>query len=138
MFSEVFIFVFAVVINAVCLFSEVYFTISFSDLECDYINPIELCKKLNKFIAPKAYLHAFISALLLLHGYWFVFLLNLPLLVFNGDKIYKKAHLLDATEIFRTLSANKKESICKLVFFLLMFFYYLYRMIAALISDDWE
>lgn len=136
MFSEVFLFIAATIINSVCLFSEVYFTISFSDLECDYINPIELCKKLNKFIAPKAALHGFISVLFLLHGYWFVFLLNLPLLAFNGDKIYKKAHLLDATEIFRTLSANKKESICKLVFFLFMFFYYLYRMIASLITDE--
>ncbi|GMM30870.1 cornichon family protein [Martiniozyma asiatica (nom. inval.)] len=138
MFSEIFIFVLAVIINALCLFSEVYFTISYSDLECDYINPIELCKKLNKFIVPKAAVHATLSVLFLLHGYWFVFLLNLPLLAYNADKIYKKAHLLDATEIFRTLGGNKKESIIKLVFFLFLFFYYLYRMIAALINDDWE
>lgn len=137
-FSEIFLFVLAVIVNGICLFSEVYFSISFSDLECDYINPIELCNKLNRYIVPKAGVHATLSILFLLHGYWFVFLLNLPLLAFNAEKIYKQNHLLDATEIFRTLGKNKKESFIKLAFFLFMFFFYLYRMIAALIADDWD
>lgn len=45
-----------------------------------------------------------------------------------------KNHMYDATEIFRTLSAHKKESFIKLGFYLICFFYYLYRMIVALIS----
>ena len=62
--------------------------------------------------------------------------------------------MYDATEIFRTLSGHKKESFIKLGFYLLSFFYYLYRyvsptfgstprlmpssrrMIAALISES--
>lgn len=35
--------------------------------------------------------------------------------------------MYDATEIFRTLSNHKKESFIKLGFYLLSFFYYLYR-----------
>ena len=35
--------------------------------------------------------------------------------------------MYDATEIFRTLSGHKKESFVKLGFYLLSFFYYLYR-----------
>jgi len=42
-------------------------------------------------------------------------------------RIRNKAHMYDATEIFRTLSAHKKESFIKLGFYLLSFFYYLYR-----------
>ena len=38
-----------------------------------------------------------------------------------------KNHMLDATEIFRTLSGHKKECFVKLGFYLLSFFYYLYR-----------
>ena len=38
-----------------------------------------------------------------------------------------KTHMYDATEIFRTLSGHKKESFIKLGFYLLSFFYYLYR-----------
>ena len=134
--GEILLFILAVIINALSLFAEVFFSISFSDLECDYINPIELCNKLNKFIIPKASVHGFRTFLFLINGYWFVFLLNLPLLAYNANKIYTKNYLLDATEIFRTLGKNKRESFSKLAFFLFMFFFYLYRMIAALIADD--
>ena len=75
----------------------------YSDLECDYINPIELCNKLNPWFIPEAGLHGFITVLFLINGYWFCFLLNLLI------NLYKN-HLLDATEIFRTLSKHKKES----------------------------
>ena len=39
-------------------------------------------------------------------------------------------HMYDATEIFRTLPNHKKESFIKLGFYLLSFFYYLYRCVA--------
>ena len=42
--------------------------------------------------------------------------------------------MLDATEIFRTLNRHKKESFAKLGFHLIMFFFYLYAMIVALIA----
>ncbi|ODV84697.1 hypothetical protein CANARDRAFT_200442 [[Candida] arabinofermentans NRRL YB-2248] len=134
--GEAWLFILSVVVNAINLFLQVFFTIMFSDLECDYINPIELCNKLNNYIVPEAAVHGVLSALFLINGYWFTFLLNLPLLAFNINKIYNKNHLLDATEIFRTLSKHKKESFVKLGFHLVMFFFYLYRMIAALIADD--
>ncbi|CCE61944.1 hypothetical protein TPHA_0B02720 [Tetrapisispora phaffii CBS 4417] len=129
------IFIFAVIANCVNLFAQVHFTILYADLESDYINPIELCSRVNKLIAPEAALHAFLSVLFLLTGHWFVFAINLPLLAFNGNKLYKKLQLLDATEIFRTLNKHKRESFLKLGFYLLLFFYYLYRMIATLIAE---
>jgi len=108
----------------------------YSDLECDYINPIDLCNKLNNFILPEAVVHALLSFLFLINGYWIAFALNLPLLGFNIKKFLDKAYLLDATEIFRTLNKHKKESFFKLGFHLLMFFFYLYSMIVALIRDE--
>jgi hypothetical protein len=42
-------------------------------------------------------------------------------------RIMSKNHMYDATEIFRTLSGHKKESFIKLGFYLVSFFYYLYR-----------
>lgn len=59
--------------------------------------------------------------------------LNLTLGAFCGAgadasyRIRNKNHMYDATEIFRTLSGHKKESFMKLGFYLLSFFYYLYR-----------
>ena len=38
--------------------------------------------------------------------------------------------MYDATEIFRTLPNHKKESFIKLGFYLLSFFYYLYRYVS--------
>ena len=58
----------------------------YSDLECDYINPIDLCNRLNMYIVPEAGVHAFLTVLFLINGYWLPFLLNLPLVAWNGKK----------------------------------------------------
>ncbi|KAL7779097.1 hypothetical protein CFE70_008600 [Pyrenophora teres f. teres 0-1] len=153
MTGEAWLYLLAVLINAVNLFLQVFFTIMYSDLECDYINPIDLCNRLNTYIIPEAAVHAFLTVLFLINGYWIALLLNLPLLAWNGKKyvalpftsqerdadysrIFENQHLLDATEIFRKLNVHKKESFIKLGFHLLMFFFYLYSMIVALIRDE--
>lgn len=79
--------------------------------------------------------HAFLTVLFLINGQWVALLINLPLLAYNVNKcvgrltvrVINKTYLLDATEIFRTLMNHKKESFIKLGFYLLSFFFYLYR-----------
>jgi hypothetical protein len=58
----------------------------YSDLECDYINPIDLCNRLNMYIVPEAGVHAFLTFLFLINGYWVPLILNLPLLAWNAKK----------------------------------------------------
>jgi hypothetical protein len=134
------IFLFALISDALLLFGSVFFIIMFSDLESDFVNPIDLCLKLNQFVIPDHALHALITFLFLISGQWIDFVLNLPLL---GWHAYKYLFLIrlsqnkfkyDATEIFRKLGDAKKESFAKLGFYLLCFFFYLYRMIEALVS----
>ena len=81
--------------------------IMFSDLECDYINPIDLCNKLNQvrmhhkgywvvtllilslhrqFVIPEHGAHAFLTLLFLLSGQWIAFILNAPLVAWNANK----------------------------------------------------
>lgn len=55
-------------------------------LNSDYINPIDLCNRLNTYIVPEAAVHAFLTFLFLINGYWLAILLNLPLLAFNAKK----------------------------------------------------
>ncbi|KAF3918994.1 hypothetical protein ABW20_dc0109730 [Dactylellina cionopaga] len=136
MTGESWLYLLAVLLNAVNLFLQVFFTIMYSDLECDYINPIDLCNRLNSYIIPEAAVHGSLTALFLINGYWLALALNLPLVAFNVKKFLDNAHLLDATEIFRTLNKHKKESFIKLGFHLVMFFFYLYSMIVALIRDE--
>ena len=52
----------------------------------DYINPIDLCNRLNTYIVPEAAVHAFLTALFLINGYWIALILNLPLLAYNAKK----------------------------------------------------
>jgi len=132
---EGWLFLFAVVMAAGLLFSMVFFIIMFSDLECDYINPIDLCNKLNQFVLPENIAQAFLTFLFLINFQWIAFLINAPLVAWNVNKITNKNHMYDATEIFRTLGTHKKECFIKLGFYLITFFYYLYRMILALIKD---
>lgn len=131
MSGEAWLYLLAVLINAVNLFLQVFFTIMYSDLEwwvlssqsfcplptfalhsgglwvagigtrkstlywehmligrhhSDYINPIDLCNRLNTYIIPEAAVHGFLTFLFLINGYWIALILNLPLLAFNIKK----------------------------------------------------
>jgi hypothetical protein len=52
----------------------------------DYINPIDLCNRLNTYIIPEAAVHAFLTFLFLINGYWLPLILNLPLIAWNAKK----------------------------------------------------
>ena len=52
----------------------------------DYINPIDLCNRLNTYIIPEAAVHGFLTFLFLINGYWIALLLNLPLVAWNAKK----------------------------------------------------
>ncbi|AOW07030.1 cornichon [Yarrowia lipolytica] len=136
MAADAYTFIFAILISLVNLFLQVFFTIMYSDLECDYINPIDLCNRLNNYVLPEAAAHAALTIVFLLTGHWIVLLLNAPIFAYNAHKIYTNTHLLDATEIFRTLKKHKQESFIKLACYLVFFFLYLYCMIAALVRED--
>ena len=60
-------------------------------IRSDYINPIDLCNRLNTYIVPEAAVHAFLTALFLINGYWIALVLNLPLVAFNAKK-YSSIH----------------------------------------------
>ncbi|POV95086.1 hypothetical protein PSTT_16476 [Puccinia striiformis] len=136
MSAEAWLFLFAVILAAVLLFTAVFYIIMFSDLECDYMNPIDLCNKMNQFVLPEMGAHMFLVLLFVLSFQFVATLINAPLIAWNVNKVMKKTHMYDATEIFRTLAQHKKESFFKLGFYLLSFFYYLFRMIAALVADE--
>ncbi|KAI8147126.1 cornichon protein-domain-containing protein [Fennellomyces sp. T-0311] len=108
------------VMAALLLFAMVFFVIMFSDLECDYINPIDLCNKLNQFVLPEMATHAFLFFMFLINGSWLAVLLNLPLVGYNVKKVLNSQHMYDATEIFRTLSIHKKECFIKVAFYLIV------------------
>lgn len=135
----------------------------FSDLEMDYINPIDLCNRLNYVILPSTGASITLTHCLVCptrtRGACFLdtrFSILRPMdsllmertitcmehqqvsrflrvvkLGLTGSTtcrtIRHKKYSYDATEIFRTLSYHKRESLVKLGFYLVSFFFYLYR-----------
>lgn len=59
----------------------------------DYINPIDLCNRLNTYIIPEAAVHGFLTFLFLINGYWLPLLVNLPLLAWNAKKYVTHRYL---------------------------------------------
>lgn len=121
---------------AILLFTAVFYIIMFSDLECDYLNPIDLCNKLNQFVLPEMGAHMLLVVCFVMGFQLIATIINAPLVAWNVNKVLNKNHMYDATEIFRTLGQHKKETFFKLGFYLITFFYYLYRMIVALVADE--
>ena len=59
MFSDIFLFSFCLLDTGALIFILIYFIITLSDLECDYLNASECCGKLN-FVSFYEYIvHAF-------------------------------------------------------------------------------
>ncbi|KAJ2489877.1 hypothetical protein IWW37_003645 [Coemansia sp. RSA 2050] len=120
----------------VLLFGAVYFVIMLTDLECDYINPIDLANNLNTYVMPEMAAQLVLFVVFLLMGEWATMLLNLPLTAWNVAKVVNNRQFYDATEVFRTLSRHKRENFVKVGFYLLCFFYYLYSMIMTLVNES--
>ncbi|XP_051880923.1 protein cornichon homolog 4 [Pristis pectinata] len=123
------------------IFLAVYFIITLSDLECDYINARACCSKLNKWVLPELIGHSAVSVLMLVSMHWFILLLNLPVAAWNFHRYLSvpsgNVGVFDPTEIHNRglLKTHMKEAMIKLGFHLLCFFIYLYSMILALIND---
>uniref|UniRef100_A0A8C6E7T2 Cornichon family AMPA receptor auxiliary protein 4 n=1 Tax=Moschus moschiferus TaxID=68415 RepID=A0A8C6E7T2_MOSMO len=80
---EAVVFVFSLLDCCALIFLSVYFIITLSDLECDYINARSCCSKLNKWVIPELVGHTLVTVLMLISLHWFIFLLNLPVAAWN-------------------------------------------------------
>ncbi|CAB90792.2 ER-derived vesicles protein erv14 [Schizosaccharomyces pombe] len=131
-----FVYIACLLLNGANMLLQIFCVIMFSDLEMDYINPIDLCNKLNDLVMPEIISHTLVTLLLLLGKKWLLFLANLPLLVFHANQVIHKTHILDATEIFRQLGRHKRDNFIKVTFYLIMFFTLLYCMVMSLIQEE--
>ena len=99
------------------------------------MNPIDLAKRLNPLIPYEMACFAAITVLFLIGGFWIEFFANIPLAAWYGYIFYTKQYRIDATQVFAKLSFNKNVSLAKLVYFMILFFIYLYRMVYYLVVD---
>lgn len=131
---EAWIFLLAGLVAIILMFAMIFFSILFADMEWDFVNPIDLCNQLNQYVFSEAIIHAFLTFIMIIPMTWSAILLNLPLLAWNAYKFHTQQLYYDSTEVFRMLKKHKIECFVKLGFYLLSFFFYLYRMIYALMT----
>ncbi|KAI3760600.1 hypothetical protein L1987_50997 [Smallanthus sonchifolius] len=118
-------------INMALMTSNLYQIVCLSDLESDYMNPYESSSRINAVVVPEIVLQGVCSFLLLVMGHWFMFLLTLPITIYNSMLYVNRRHLIDVTEIFRYVDAEKRFRIAKLVVYLFLFILVVIRSVVA-------
>ncbi|KAH8413488.1 hypothetical protein KR009_011767 [Drosophila setifemur] len=68
----------------------IYYILTLADLECDYLNAQECCRRLNFWVIPKFGSHALLCIVLLWGGHWIMFLLNLPMVVWLYFELHRQ------------------------------------------------
>ncbi|ODQ66758.1 ER-derived vesicles protein ERV14 [Nadsonia fulvescens var. elongata DSM 6958] len=137
MFGNTIDYVLCLLFNFLSLFTNVFFTVMYSDLEQDYINPSDLCTKVNSYMLPEVILHTVTTGMLLLTGSYWILAIQIPMLAYNAKTVFvDKDYQLDPLEVFRKVRDYKIRAFAKLGFYTFMFFVYLYLMITSIVNDD--
>ncbi|XP_014213269.1 protein cornichon homolog 4 [Copidosoma floridanum] len=141
-FAEPLLFGFALMNTGALLFLLVYYVITLSDLECDYLNAQQCCSRLNAWVITKMIAHAFLMILLLFNSQWIMTILNLPMLLWLLYEIFTvpkgNMGVYDPTEIHNRgqLKRHMRDCMIYLGYYLVFFFIYLYCLIVALLKGD--
>lgn len=138
---EAWIYFTALFCTLILLFIIVYEAIMYSDLECDYINPVDCCRSVNRLFYPHLMLQlwlTFSTGLLTMNV--FVLLLQGSMSAFKLHKVWRNrtrglSCLLEPTDIFPKLRLLKLETFFNLAFYLSSFFIYLYLLVSTILSD---
>ncbi|XP_061174785.1 protein cornichon homolog 4-like isoform X1 [Saccostrea echinata] len=136
------LFLLAVIDEGALLFLVVYFVITLSDLECDYLNATTCCTRLNKFVLPEIIAQAILNVLFLITGHWILFLLYTPctawIIYIFVTKPSGNIGIYDPAEIHNRhqLKAYMRDNMIKMAVHLIFFFIFLYWMIYSLLKDD--
>uniref|UniRef100_A0A452IZV0 Uncharacterized protein n=1 Tax=Gopherus agassizii TaxID=38772 RepID=A0A452IZV0_9SAUR len=124
--------------------------IAFDELHTDFKSPIDqgnpararerlknierICCLLRKLVVPEYSIHGLFCLMFLCAAEWVTLGLNIPLLFYHLWRYFHRPAdgsevMYDAVSIMNAdiLNYCQKESWCKLAFYLLSFFYYLYR-----------
>uniref|UniRef100_H2ZDF6 Uncharacterized protein n=2 Tax=Ciona savignyi TaxID=51511 RepID=H2ZDF6_CIOSA len=140
MMGEALLLCLALVDSAIMLFLSVYFIITLSDLECDYLNSSTCCEKLNRWVLPEVIASCLCPVITLFSGHWILSLLTLPFPLYLTNRYLRVSAgnigIYDPTEIHNRglLKGHMKETMVKLAYFIVLFFLYLYCFVYALVS----
>lgn len=135
MVCEVILWVIFFIFNMTLLALDFYQIVCLSDLEADYMNLYESSSRINAVIVPEFVVHGLFCSLFLVTGHWFMFLLMLPIAYYNTMLFMKRQHLIDVTEVFRFLKAEKKYRVIKLSFYLVLLVLVIFRFVLSMLNS---
>lgn len=141
-FSDTLLFSLSLTACLAILFLLIYYVITLTDLECDYLNAQECCDKLNYWMIPKYIVHSLSTFILLYHFRVWLFICNLPMFVWltfqyltipSGDLgTYDPAEIHNS----RHLKKHMRNVLINLVYYFVLFFMYLYCFILAILEGN--
>ncbi|XP_065661501.1 protein cornichon homolog 4 isoform X2 [Hydra vulgaris] len=144
MSNEVLALIFVMADTAFLMFLSVYFIINLSDLECNYTNSGDGCRRLSKVVIPELIMVLLLCIVLVFFSCFGALIYILPMFVWLLYRILSKPRnhisFYDPAEIHNNnlLNYYLKESIVKLLYYLVGFFIFLYSLISTLVSDEAE
>jgi len=127
-------------VTGLLLFISVYFMITLSDLESDYLNSRQCSDKLNLFTWPRLALLA-LHSILNLHSLWLL-LLSLPSTLWLAYRSLRipsgNSGLYDPTEVHvrSNLRASIKESLAYMGYHMFSFFVYMWLLVSSLTKNQ--
>jgi len=129
-------------ITGALIFILVFFIITLSDLECDYLNAQECCGRLNFWNIPKLWLQLAVVALLAGSHHWVLVLLNLPVCVWLVRRFHYvrrgNAGEYDPAEIHNSGQLRQHMlAVCThLAWQMVSFFLYLYSLLDSVMAEQ--
>ncbi|KAF4108118.1 hypothetical protein G5714_010877 [Onychostoma macrolepis] len=152
-----FCYMLTLVLCAALIFFVIWQIIAFDELRTDFKNPIDqsnptrarerilnierICNLLRRLVVPEYSIHGLFCLMFMCAGEWVTLGLNIPLLLYHLWRFFHRPAdgsevMYDPVSVMNAdiLNYCQKESWCKLGFYLLSFFYYLYSMVYALVS----
>ncbi|KAF7828364.1 protein cornichon-like protein 4-like [Senna tora] len=106
-----------------------------ADLEFDYINPYDSSSRINRVVLPEFITQGVLCLFYLVTGHWIMSLFCAPYLYYNVRSYRRREHLVDVTEIFNSLSWEKKQRLVKLFYLVFILFLSIFWMIYTSLDD---
>lgn len=130
----------SLLVTGILLFISVYFMITLSDLESDYLNSRQCSDRLNLFTWPRLALLA-LHSILNLSSFWLL-LLSLPSTLWLAYRTLRipsgNSGLYDPTEVHvrSNLRASIKESLAYMGYHMFSFFIYMWLLVSSLTQNQ--
>lgn len=136
------VYILSLLVTSALLFLGVYFMITLSDLESDYINSLECCTKLNFWTIPRLTVQSALTLLLLVTQHWLLSLISLPFTSWLCYQYLKvppgNSGVFEPTEVHirPNLRRSIKESLVYMAYHMISFFSFMWLLVWQLTGNE--